>query len=399
VSSVGGERERQAPSGLVEIPFAELEPLMAGARNAVRFLGIRDSDEVLIGYNYESDRATVAAVTACIRELGARPSTLVVEPPAPNVPAPRVVAKAAEGVDYFVTMGAGPGPHSLDHYRLLYDHGVSVASINPAPGFLATPEARFPFELWFEIHNLLKWDVSRDEVDPGVNVTFRMTDDLGSDFAWKVKCPENLGSFVGSVPLDAGWWGAAPRPRILTRAGFPPSILSMGDLQRAGSGVLHIDSNNYFGETPKPWRLTFEGGYCTTIEGGREGEAVWETTVGRYLNGNRLRECGINIHPKAASRLPAFDPAAPVPLTTIPYQTVGDFLIALGGDTGVGGVDPGYEHATTFFAISHEATITADGVPILDRGRLLILEDPRLRAAAARFGDPDELLAPAGRDE
>jgi hypothetical protein len=272
---------------------------------------------------------------------------------------------------------------------------VSVCSINPAPGFLATAEARFPFELWFEIHNRLKWRISRHEVNPGVNVTFRVRDDHGSDFTWKVKCPENLGSFIGEDPLDAGWWGAAPRPRILTRAGFPPSILSMGDLQRAGSGVLYVDSTNYFGEMATPWRLVFEGGYCTQIDGGREGGIVWDMTVGRFRNANRLRECGINVHPKAASRLPAFDPDAPVPLTTIPYQTVGDFLIALGGDTGVGGVDPGYEHATTLFAISHGVTIEADGEVIVDRGRLTLLDDPELRAVAARFGDPDRLLAPA----
>ena len=369
---------------------------MDGARNAVRFLGIRPEDEVLIGYNYASDSAAVAAVTACIRDAGARLSTLVIEPPVLNRPGPRVVAKAAEGVDYFVTMGAGPGPHSLDHYRLLYDHGVSVCSINPAHGFLATAEARFPFELWFEIHNRLKWRISRHEVDPGVNVTFRATDDRGSDLTWKVKCPENLGSFIGADPLDAGWWGAAPRPRILTRAGFPPSILSMGDLQRAGSGVLYVDSTNYFGELLEPWRLVFEEGYCTQIDGGREGRIAWDMTVGRFRNANRLRECGINVHPKAASRLPVFDPNGPVPLTTIPYQTVGDFLIALGGDTGVGGVDPGYEHATTLFAINHEATVTADGEIVVDRGGVTLFDDPELRAVAARYGDPDDVLAPAG---
>jgi hypothetical protein len=374
----------------------ELEPLLKGAENAVRFLGIRPDSEVLLGYATTSDRSAVEAVATCIRRLGARLSTLIIDPPALNEPFPRVVYQAAQGVDYFLTMGAGPGLHSLDHYRLLYDHGVSVCSIKPVPGFLASEEAHYPFGLWFEIHNRLKWQISRHEVDPGVNVTFRVTDELGSDLSWKVKCPENLGAFIGEEPLSAGWWGAAPRPRILTRAGFPPSILSMGDLQYSGTGVLYVDSTNYFGRTPEPWRLTFENGYCTKIDGGREGRIAWEMTVGRYLNGNRLRECGINVHPKAADRVPDFDPDARVPLAAVPAQTFGDFLIALGGDTGVGGVDPGYEHTTTLFAVRGRTTISVDGEPIVEGGRLLLLDDPDLRRVAADYGDPDYLLSPVG---
>jgi len=373
----------------------ELEPLREGAENAVRFLGIRPEHEVLLGYSHSTDRSAVEAVADAIRRVGARLSILVVEAPALNQPFPRVVFHAAQGTDYFVTMGAGPGLHSLDHYRLLYDHGISVASINPAKGFLATEEARFPFGLWFEIHNRLKWKISRHEIDPGVNVTFRVTDSLGSDLTWKVKCPEDLGAFIGTEPLSAGWWGEAPRPRILTRAGFPPSILSMGDLQYSGNGVLYADSTNYFGRTPEPWRLVFEDGYCTAIDGGSEGRAAWEMTVGRYPNGNRLRECGINVHPKAANHPPEYDPSAPVPLSAVPAQTFGDFLIALGGDTGVGGVDPGYEHATTLFAVRGGTTISVDGEIIVDRGRLLLLDDPDLRRAAASYGDPDYLLSPA----
>ena len=70
-------------------------------------------------------------------------------------------------------------------------------------------------------------------------------------------------------------------------------------------------------------------------------------------------------------------------------------MIALGGDTGVGGTDATQDNITTFFATSEGVTITADGKPVVDRGRLLILDDPGLREYASRFGDPDELLSPA----
>ncbi len=376
-----------------QIPAEELEPLMEGVQNVVKFLGIRPEYEVLIGYTYQTDRALVEAVATCIRRLGAKPSLLVIEPPGANRPTPRVVIEAAKGVDYFVTIGAGPGPHTKDHYTLLFDHGVSVGLVSPDPHFYTTDEAKYPLELWFEIHNRLKWKICKNEVDPGPNVTFRVTDERGSDLSWKIKCPDNIGAFVGAEPLDAGWWGAAPRPRILARAGFYP-LLTMGDLQYSGNGVLYVDSTNYFGETPEPLKLTFEGGYCTGIEGGDEGKKAWET-VSKYPNGNRLREQAVGICPKSAGRMPKFDPDAPIPRVPIPQWSLGDFLVALGGDTGVGGVDPGYEHATNLFTSSRRATITVDGETILDRGRLLILDDPELRELAARYGDPDYLLSPA----
>jgi hypothetical protein len=39
-----------------------------------------------------------------------------------------------------------------------------------------------------------------------------------------------------------------------------------------------------------------------------------------------------------------------------------------------------------------EPTLTVDGVPLLDKGYLTVLDDPQVRAVAAKYGDPDELL-------
>ena len=57
-----------------QVPAEELEPLMEGVENAVKFLGIRPEYDVLIGYTYETDRAIVEAVATCIRRLGGKPS-------------------------------------------------------------------------------------------------------------------------------------------------------------------------------------------------------------------------------------------------------------------------------------------------------------------------------------
>jgi hypothetical protein len=38
-------------------------------------------------------------------------------------------------------------------------------------------------------------------------------------------------------------------------------------------------------------------------------------------------------------------------------------------------------------------TLTVDGYPILQDGLLTVLADPKVRAVAAKYGDPDELLS------
>ena len=40
-----------------------------------------------------------------------------------------------------------------------------------------------------------------------------------------------------------------------------------------------------------------------------------------------------------------------------------------------------------------QPTLTVDGAPLLDKGHLTVLDDPDVRAVAARYGDPDELLS------
>jgi len=117
--------------------------------------------------------------------------------------------------------------------------------------------------------------------------------------------------------------------------------------------------------------------------------------IGDHRNGDRVRELAIAIHPKSNSKMPKYDPAVPAPVAPIPHFSHGDFTIALGGDTGVGGVDPGSEDATALFAMTKSTTITVDDEVILDRGKLLILDDPEIREVAAQYGDPDYLLSPA----
>jgi hypothetical protein len=365
------------------------------ARRAVHYMGIRPEYEVLIGYSPRSDQQAVAEVAAAIREVGARLVLIEAPPPALNRAAPAALVSAIKGTDYYIDMGAGPGPHTKDTYIPMFDYGVSMGMIRSDPGFLGSEASLWPGELWIEIHNLVKWRISKSEVDPGINVTFRVTDARGSDLTFKVKCPENLGANIGAEPLSAGWWGAAARPRVLARAGFPPTHMPMGDLQYSGNGTLYVDTTNLYGRTPEPLVFTYENGFCTRIGSSELAERLWESSVGAYKNANRLREMALTLHPKLLPEAPDYDPAMPVPRSQFPAAGVGDFVTALGGDVSVGGVDPSFDHITTVFCTTEGATVTADGEVIIDEGRLLILDDPELREIAARFGDADELLAPA----
>lgn len=381
-------------SGLGPADAGEVEALMPGVENAVRFLGIFPEYKVLVGCSSKSNPALIEAVSTCIRRIGAHLSVLVTEPPVPNQPTPAVLMEAAKGADYFIQIGVGPGPHSRDFYILLFDYGVSAGFVTMDEANLVDEIGTYPFEVWGEIHNRLKWKISKDEVDPGRTANFHLTDDRGSDLTWSVRCPIDIGAWVGPEPLDAGSW-AGRRPRVMHRAGFGAFVVTMGDLQYTTTGTLHVDASNYLGETPEPLELTFADGRCTAIEGGELAQQTWDTAVAQNRNGDRVRELAIAIHPKSNREMPKYDPDIPVPVAPIPRFSHGDFWIALGGDTGVGGVDPGSENATALFAMTKSTTVTVDDEVILDRGRLLILDDPELREFAAQYGDPDYLLSPA----
>jgi hypothetical protein len=381
-------------TGLGPAEASDVQALMPGVENAVKFLGIFPEYKVLVGCNSKSNPALIEAVSTCIRRIGADLTVLVTEPPVRNRPTPRVVMEAAKSVDYFIQIGVGPGPHSRDFYTLLFDYGVSAGFVTMDENNLVEEIGTYPFEVWGEIHNRLKWKICKGEVDPGKMVQFHLTDDRGSDLRWSVKCPIDIGAWIGPEPLNAGSW-AAHRPRVMHRAGFGAFFLTMGDLQYTATGRLFVDASNFLGETPEPLQLTLEKGRCTRIDGGELARRMWDLAIGDYRNGDRVRELAIAIHPKSNRPMPKYDPDVPVPVAPIPLISHGDFWIALGGDTGVGGVDPGAEDATALFAMAKSTTITVDGEAILDRGRLLILDDPELREAAAQYGDPDYLLSPA----
>ena len=45
--------------------------------------------------------------------------------------------------------------------------------------------------------------------------------------------------------------------------------------------------------------------------------------------------------------------------------------------------------------VLHDATVQIDGVPLVEAGRLVALDDPAVHAAAAAYGDPLDVLASA----
>jgi hypothetical protein len=55
---------------------------------------------------------------------------------------------------------------------------------------------------------------------------------------------------------------------------------------------------------------------------------------------------------------------------------------------------PGFAHVDCQF---DRPSISVDDVPLVENGRLLVLDDPEVREAAAAYGDPARLLDPNPR--
>jgi leucyl aminopeptidase (aminopeptidase T) len=141
------------------------------------------------------------------------------------------------------------------------------------------------------------------------------------------------------------------------------------------------------GPPTHPIKVTVEGGYITNIEGEEEAEALkaFVNGPGRDPSPKKLVECMWGLNPKArigganATMVEKERHAGTLHLGIATYN-----YDASGATGWVSHVDCYVETPSMWF----------DGELMVDKRRLLLLEDPEIRAVAKQFGNPDELLRP-----
>jgi len=166
-------------------------------------------------------------------------------------------------------------------------------------------------------------------------------------------------------PLQAGWW----KP-------FPYGGLNFN--AATADGVLVIEESTATGIPGEPLRVELHDGRVTAIDGGASARDLEAFGPAGYY----LRHAFVGLNPKVRLEgAPQFERE----------KHAGAFYLGLDGLTN-GEVDstrPGFQHCDCQF---DRPTITVDGKPVVEDGRLLLLDDAWVRERVSAIGPADVLL-------
>jgi len=340
--------------------------LLEGARNLTRYVEIHAGQQVLIHTEPGcDDPSVVVALKTAIEETGAQVSILHTphwdkqhEPP------PRAFEAAIEGCD--VLIGQGEYLHTKNHYIQvgLFERGlIYINNEAKTVEALSSWYGRFPAELLFTIGV-----VTIERLGAGKNV--RVTTKAGTDISMTVQT-NTLGGYCYPFRFDTPGY----------KKGFPGGVACFHP-EDPVNGVVAVQAVTRGNGAPKtilsnPLFLTFREHRVVGAEG--EGADWWNEFARKNdENCGWLAECMWGVHPKAGGGggRGAANPHL--------------LHFGLGNSIAYGG--PTFSKTWQVMFVE-DATLAVDGVVILQDGKLTILNDPKVRAVAAKYGDPDELLA------
>lgn len=346
-------------------PTAEL---LDGARNLVRYADIRAGQQVLIhtepGYD---DPLVLGALKAAVEEAGALVSVLHTPHwDKQHDPPPPIFEAALHGCD--VLIGQGEYLHTKNHYLQvgLFERGlVYINNEAKTAEALSSWYGRFPAELLFAIGTATIRRLARGR-------RVRVTTRAGTDISMGLSV-NTLGGYCYPFTYDTPGH----------KKGFPGGVACFHP-EDPVEGVIAVEALTRGNRAPRsvlgsPLFLTYRD--HRVVEARGECADWWAEFMQRGdANSSWLAECMWGIHPKAAGR---GGRAASNPHL---------LHFGLGNSIPYGG--PTFSR-TWQVVFVEDATLSVDGEPLLDHGHLTVLDDPEVRAVAARYGDPDELLAQA----
>ena len=348
----------------------ELAPeLMEGATNMVRdYAGVKAGHEVIIhtepGFD---DPLVVEAVRRAITDLGARATVIhTVNWNKGKEEAPPVFVAALENAD--VLIGQGEYLHTKNSYlqRALFERGlVYINSEAKTQETMSSLYGRFPAELLFALGTTIMGKL-------GGGKTIRVTTKKGTDISMGAR-PETLGGYCYPFHFDTpGHKKGVPGG---TSCFHPEDPVNGVIAYEAITGGLA--PKNLFDE---PLFVTYKDHRIVSMEGYGADWLEEHFKKNGDENSGWLAECMWGIHPHASGRggRGASNPN----------------LLHFGNGNSIAYGGPTFSKTWTVMFVE-SATLTVENEPILDNGHLTILDDPKVRAVAAKYGDPDELLAQA----
>ena len=371
-------------------PYRLLD-LLPAARNMMDYCQVRRDEHVAVFADTLIPPVVVQAVLAAVEERGGLPAIVTTQPGGlswrQGAEPPRAYKTAMYGSDVVIqlkSVEAQTFPRVQETAMIEHDVRMLRVPLGNSVEALTEEWARFPFEVMQLATRKIYDQWTYGATTPGdVTKTIHVQADNGTDLTatydpryvihtgfllpelmpgqWNQFCGATVGieffkDANGTVVFD-GLHGEEEYK------GLPP----------IGSDVVHPLS--------EPVRWTFEDRRCR-IEGGYEAELIKRLIAAGGEYADILCEIALGVNPKA-------------PLATMPTRRSGVTHYAVGSTAGRTPT-PEMESAPVH-THGHllKASLWIDDEPCIENGRLLVLDDPEVRAAAARYGDPDEILKEA----
>lgn len=351
----------------------KISDLVIGARNMIEAADVRPGDSVLLLCDRSSDHDTIDALAAALRLHGAQPMEMIVDPILRYGDVPEAALRAMEAVDVAVWVWPVFLNGSTNYRERLRtpkegDEGAPKERVKPYkiyfegwPGLLATDYARYPNELLWTIARKIKEIVAQGRK---VKITGHSHTVLEAEYD---------GKKIYAMQTKAG--------EPAGRCHFPWGRCGVYNGSGTANGTVQLDCvQGVPGMLREPMLWTIKDGKVVGVEGG--GDIGWEIKrLFRDMPGSDFfTEVMFGYHPKASTERGIQDPMHWEILSRYPWVGLGTTR-----------QQKVYRHVD---GGCMRSSLSIDGRLLVDfGGRLTILDDPDIRATAARYGDPDFLLS------
>lgn len=372
------------------MPYRVMD-LIEGAKNyVVNYGSVRKGEEVLILTDPKVDLLVVDAFAAAARDVGAKVAILNMGNINTELPRyleediPKTVKAAVWGTDVLIgatTYLIHPNDKWLNIPMM--ETGLRIIyPMFPTVYHLASEFSRFPAEILFAMA-LRDYEIVRN------GKKLRITDPKGTDIV----------ATISNTPYDflAGGSGFNQRFGYQNKGTFVvPGTIVGGRFWSDINGVVYFDLIELVARSPiKAPKWEVSKGYVTRVEG--PGTEAWARMIERDKKAALFSEIMWAYNPK-------MDLSEVWPENEPVTRCGGVLHMAMGqpASRAQGNVEKAstHKHVHMHGTLVMPTVTVDDKHVILKEGHITALDDPKIREIAAKYGEPDKILAevPARRD-
>lgn len=350
----------------------DILPLVEAANNFAGYAGIKHGEEVLLLTENSGliDDGVLQSLATAIVSAGGELCVLTTKQAHPKFDKTSpILEHAMNHCDVFVALTRDPvWTHSRIGVKAMLDYDVRIYAIADVKReFMLDDFTRFPNEVF--------WIIARkvfSAVRHGKRV--RVTSDNGTDISGDVH-PLH----VTGVSRDID-----PAPGLPGAFNVWPGGTCETHLEGDINGRIVYDQLDGFRRLIEPVILTVEHHWVTKIEGQKDAVEWLSKKAFGIKNGNYFAETSTGLNPKARIQRGLKEGSFEL------SRRAGTVHFGIGKSTTLGGRVWSDFH---WDGLLFRADYYVDDFCLVKNGHLTILDDPEVRAAAAKYGDPDKILA------